>query len=157
MSKTYLYPWVGRSCMKSNCQTSSGPLGSLKCLGAVRTGFPALWISLVAQLVKNLPAMQETWVQALDWEDPPEKGNATYSSFLAWKIPWGYKESDMTERLSPYFTSLDCSLDTWRRHFLCVALLMFPHQCWFMNAIILSVDQCFNAWTVVRSGDSSLY
>jgi len=46
------------------------------------------WASLVAQLVKNLPAMQETWVQSLSWVDPLEKGKATYSSILAWRIPW---------------------------------------------------------------------
>ena len=46
------------------------------------------WASLVAQLVKNLPAMQETWVPSLGWEDPLEKGNATRSSILAWRIPW---------------------------------------------------------------------
>ena len=44
--------------------------------------------SLVAQMVKNLPAMQETWVQSLGWEDPLEKGMATHSSSLAWRIPW---------------------------------------------------------------------
>ena len=44
--------------------------------------------SLVAQLVKNLPVMLETWVQSLGWEDPLEKGKATHSSILAWKIPW---------------------------------------------------------------------
>ena len=44
--------------------------------------------SLVAQLVKNPPAMQETWVQSLGWEDPLEKGKATHSSTLAWRIPW---------------------------------------------------------------------
>ena len=43
---------------------------------------------LVAQLVKNPPAMWETWVQSLGWEDPLEKGNATHSCILAWKIPW---------------------------------------------------------------------
>ena len=43
--------------------------------------------SLVAQLVKNLPAMQETWVQSLGWEDPLEEGMATHSSILAWRIP----------------------------------------------------------------------
>ena len=42
--------------------------------------------SLVAQLVKNLPAMQETWVRSLHWEDPLEKGKATHSSILAWRI-----------------------------------------------------------------------
>ena len=47
-----------------------------------------LWASLVAQLVKNLSAMQETWVRSLGWEDPLEKGMATLSSILAWRIPW---------------------------------------------------------------------
>ena len=42
----------------------------------------------MAQLVKNLPAMRETWVRSLGWEDPLEKGKATYSSILAWRIPW---------------------------------------------------------------------
>ena len=46
------------------------------------------WASLVAQLVKNLPAMQETWVRSLGWEDPLEKGKATHFSILAWRIPW---------------------------------------------------------------------
>ena len=46
------------------------------------------WASLVAQLVKNLPAMQETWVRSLGWEDALEKGKATHSSTLAWRIPW---------------------------------------------------------------------
>ena len=44
--------------------------------------------SLVAQTVKNLPAIQETWAQSLSWEDPLKKGMATHSSILAWKIPW---------------------------------------------------------------------
>ena len=43
---------------------------------------------LVAQLVKNPPAMQGTWVQSLGWEDPLKEGVATHSSILAWKIPW---------------------------------------------------------------------
>ena len=67
--------------------------------------------SLVAQMVKNLPAMQETWVQSLSQEDPLEKGMATYPSILVWKIPWTEepggpqsmgrrRESDMTEQLT---------------------------------------------------------
>ena len=44
--------------------------------------------SLVAQLVKKLPAMWDTWVQSLGWEDPLVKGKATHSSILAWRIPW---------------------------------------------------------------------
>ena len=60
------------------------------------------WASLVAQLLKNLPAMWETWVRSLGWEDPLEKAQATHSSILAWRIPWtvypwGCKESDTTE------------------------------------------------------------
>ena len=63
------------------------------------------WASLVAQLVKDLRAMQETWVLSMNWEDPLEKGKATHSSILACRIPWTVystesKESDMTERLS---------------------------------------------------------
>ena len=42
----------------------------------------------MAQTVKNLPAMQETWVQSLGWEEPLEKGMATHPSILAWRIPW---------------------------------------------------------------------
>ena len=45
------------------------------------------WASLVAQMVKNLPAVQETWVRSLGWEDPLEKEMATHSSILAWRIP----------------------------------------------------------------------
>ena len=44
--------------------------------------------SLMAQLVKNLPAVRETWVQSLGLEDPLEKGKAIHSSILAWRIPW---------------------------------------------------------------------
>ena len=60
------------------------------------------WVSLVAQLVKNPPAMQETWVRFLGWKDPLEKEKATHSSILAWRIPWtwGHKELDTTEGLS---------------------------------------------------------
>ena len=65
-----------------------------------------MWASLMAQLVKNLPTMQETWVQILGQEDPLEKEMATHSSILIWRIPWaeepsrlqsmGSQESDMT-------------------------------------------------------------
>ena len=46
------------------------------------------WALLVAQMVKNLPAMRETWVRSLGWEDPLEEGMATHSSILAWRIQW---------------------------------------------------------------------
>ena len=59
----------------------------------------------MAQLVKNPPAICETWVRSLGWEDHLEKGKATHSSILAWRIPWtrevhGVTELDPTERLS---------------------------------------------------------
>ena len=46
------------------------------------------WVSLVVLLAKNSLATRETWVQSLGWEDPLEEGKATYSSILAWRIPW---------------------------------------------------------------------
>ena len=58
----------------------------------------------MAQLVKNLHAMWDTWVRSLGWEDSLETGKATHSSILAWRIlwtsPWGHKELDTTEQLS---------------------------------------------------------
>ena len=48
-----------------------------------------LMFVMVTQMVKNLPALQETWVRSLGWEDPLEKGKATHSSILAWRIPKG--------------------------------------------------------------------
>ena len=63
--------------------------GSGRCAGEGR-GYPLQysWVSLVAQLVKNPPAMQETWVQSPVWEDPLEKGRATHSSILVWRTSW---------------------------------------------------------------------
>ena len=63
-----------------------------------------IWASLVAQMVKNLPAMQETWVRFLGWEDALEKGMAIHSSVLAWRIPWteepGGLQSQLVQSLS---------------------------------------------------------
>ena len=53
------------------------------------------WASLVAQLVKNPPAMQETWVRSLGLEDPLEKGKTTHSSIQAWKIPWTLQSMEL--------------------------------------------------------------
>ena len=63
--------------------------GSGRSAGEER-GFPLQysWASLVAQLVKNLPAMLETWVRSLGWDDSLEKEKATHSSILAWRILW---------------------------------------------------------------------
>ena len=54
----------------------------------MKTTIITLEPSLVSQMVKNMFAMQETWVQPIRWEDPLEKGMATHSSILAWRIPW---------------------------------------------------------------------
>ena len=81
-----------------NYYLSSPAIGPLEHLGKYFTTVPSsvslkqivseLHTLLVAQLVKNPPAMQETWVQSLGWEDTLEKGMATHSSILAWRIPW---------------------------------------------------------------------
>ena len=55
--------------------------------GGIGYPFQYCWASLVAQLVKNLPTMWDTWVRSLGWEDPLEKEKATHSSILAWRIP----------------------------------------------------------------------
>ena len=71
---------------------NAGYRGSIPGLGKSAgegMGYPLQysWVSLVAQLLKNLGVMQETWVRSLDWEDPLEKGKATHSNILAWRIP----------------------------------------------------------------------
>ena len=85
----------------NNCSFSLF-LNILIFLIVLNTGFG---VFLVAQLVTNLPAMQEAWVQSLGWEDPLEKGMATHSNILAWRIPWTvfpwvHKELDTTEQIS---------------------------------------------------------
>ena len=81
-------------------------LKSLPRDNSVKLGFQQAWASLVAQLVMNPPTMWETWVQSLGWKDPLEKGKATHSSILAWRIPWTAvhgvtkSRSDKTEQLS---------------------------------------------------------
>ena len=76
---------------ESACNT--GDLGSIPGLGRCPgegIGYPLQysWASLVAQLVKNLSAMWETWIRSLGLEDPLENGKSTHSSILAWRIPW---------------------------------------------------------------------
>ena len=81
--------------------------------GLVPISFSFPWASLVAQRLKLLPVMWETWVRSLGLKDPLEKEMATRSSILAWRIPWteelgglqswGRKESDTTEQLRFHF------------------------------------------------------
>ena len=92
-TESYCYlgiPWWHDG-KESTCNAGdSGSIpGSGRSLG-VGIGYPLQysWASLVAQTVKNPPAMRETWVQSLSWEDALEEGMATYCSILAWRIPW---------------------------------------------------------------------
>ena len=79
---------VGKESARNAGDPSSIP-GSGRSTGE-GIGYPLQysWASLVAQLVKNPPEMRETWVRSLGCEDPLEKGKATHSSTLAWRIPW---------------------------------------------------------------------
>ena len=94
------------SCIYSKNKSQKSAL--LRIFGVIwKSHILALGMWQVAQMVKCLPAMQETWVQSLGWEDPLEKAMAPHSSTLAWKIPWwrslvgsspwGRKESDTTD------------------------------------------------------------
>ena len=60
----------------------------IEAIGDIDIYLTYIWASLVAQLVKNPPAMWETWIRSLGWEDPLEKGKTTHSSILVWRIPW---------------------------------------------------------------------
>ena len=91
MREEYLLSISGSSAGKESDYKTGDP-GLIPGLGRFPgegIGYPLQdsWASLVAQMVKNLPAMQEIWVQSLGWEDPLEKGMATVSSILAWGIP----------------------------------------------------------------------
>ena len=92
------------------------------------------WTSLVVQVVKNLPAMWETWVWSLGQEDPLEKEMATHTSILAWEIPWtekpcGYSprvtESDMTEWLTHFQHTIIITF-FWLYHTACRILVPWP-------------------------------
>ena len=77
------------------------------------------WASLVAQLVKNPPAVREIWVRSLGWEDPLKKGIATHSSILAWRIPWPVYSMQLQRVGNDWatFTSL-CSMSISNCYFL---------------------------------------
>ena len=110
---------------KSTCNAGNPSLipGSGRSVGeGIGYPFQYSWASLVAQLVKNLPAVQETWNLSLGWEDPLEKGKATHSRILAWRIPCTVyvTHGDVTERLSLHFTSPGNYLSI---------LFLVQHQC----------------------------
>ena len=72
----------------SDCMCANPNLTPNTLISIYPLSFKMMPYSLVAQLVKNPPVMQETWVRFLGWEDLLEKGMATHSSILAWRIPW---------------------------------------------------------------------
>ena len=103
-----------------------------------------LWASLVAQTVKNLLAMWETWVWSLGWEDPLKKGVATYPSILAWRIPRTEESGELQSMgLQRVFGSYEYfnnnnSFNSWLQcpsfHYLCIIFISF------INVIVFKVD-----------------
>ena len=81
-----------------------------------------MWQSLVAQMVKNLPAMRETWVWSLGWEDPLEEGMATHSSILAWRIPWA-EEPGGLQSMGSQIVQHDWMTNTLPFHFITLWVL----------------------------------
>ena len=81
---------------ESTCNAGDpGPVPRLGRSAGEGIGYPFQfsWASLVAQLVKNPPAIRENWVWSLGWEDPLEKGMANHSSILAWRVPWTKRQT----------------------------------------------------------------
>ena len=87
LSKGFPHSSVGKDSACSAGDPGSIPGSGRSIRGGIGYPHQYSWASLVAQLVKNPPAMWETWIQALDWENPLEKRKATHSGILAWKIP----------------------------------------------------------------------
>ena len=120
------------------------------------------WASLIAQMVKNLPAMQGTWVRSLGWEDPLEKTMATHSSILAWRIPWTEEpgglplswgcsswgcrvECDWATNIFTCSRLFGLALHTFKKIFFSLLFLMFP----FIQEVYLSViseKEVSNLW-----------
>ena len=116
--------------------------------------------SLVAQMVKNLPAMQKTWVRSLGREDSREEGMTTYSSILAWRIPWiekpgGLPDHGVTKRhdrvtkcsIYIYIYTHTHTLDImiWDLFFTQTTLLRFMDVCMFQHAFVIhSLTLLFN-------------
>ena len=89
------------------------------------------WVSLVAQMVKNLPAMRETWVWSLGCEDPLEESMANHSSILAWRISWT-EEPDRLQSMGLQRAGQDWATNTFSFHFLKKkekTLIIFQNNC----------------------------
>ena len=93
------------------------------------------WASLVAQMLKNLPAMQETQVQSLGQEDPLEKGMATHSNILAWRIPWAEEPG----RLSDWHLFTKCQITK----LLAVSRITVTPNCIAHSDLTYHIEYCF--------------
>ena len=143
IKNNYLY-WLPRgfpgssACKESalNAENSSSIPGSRRCAGeGISYPHQYSWASLVAQTVKNPPAMWETWFPSQSWEDTLEELMATHSNILAWRIlwteelgsPWGRKELDVTKRLSTHTHWLPKLCWTWNR-IICIIFSPFKDE-----------------------------
>ena len=112
---------------------------------------PSARASLLAQLVKNPPAMCDTWVWSLGWEDPLEKGKATHSSILAWRIPWtvyspwGCKELDTTEQLS---LSLSSANEGWMLEVKCSSFLASQGERLKTSTLLTFLSALFTSYSL---------
>ena len=95
-SNEYWYFDLWFVCLFENCFVYLEVLSSPTAEALLEDFENYIWVSLVAQLVKNPPAVRETWVLSMGWEDPLEKGKATHSSILAWKFPWTVRVQRVT-------------------------------------------------------------
>ena len=107
-----------------------------------------IWASLVAQMVKNLPAMQETRVWSLDGEDPLEKGMAIHSSLLAWRIPmtrraWQLQSTGSQRNGHNWVTK---TLHTYAHIYTCIScILNYSQLCWSFVDLVVFI----NEWKII--------
>ena len=122
-SFVHLVPGPGRAWQSQWGQDLRSSVSCTVTLGRNSVSIPLCVLELlrtspVAQLVKNLPAVQETWVQSLGWEGPLEKEMATHSSILAWRIPWteepGGLQSTGSQRVRYSWTTSTFTKVTWK-------------------------------------------
>ena len=97
--------------------------------------------SLLAQLVKKLPAMRETWVRSLGWEDPRETGKATHYSILAWRIPW-----TIVHGVTPW-TIVHGVTKSWTRWNKFYYIYTYIKKTYLAIYICWAVDQLFSFWS----------
>ena len=93
--------------------------------------FPDGWASLMAQMVKNLPAVGETQVWSLDWEDPLEKGLATHASILAWRISWTLETGGL-QAMELQWVKYDCvtNTHTWTFTYIYIYIHIYTQNHW---------------------------